>query len=152
MYVDFHQAAHRQVPEASPCCCRNVLMRGAGHRGLLSRPRPPRAPRALLPGRRGEAGVGASSISTTETLRAQPPKPCAPGEGPSSLQLRLVWVCVCVCMRTRVCVCVCVCARACVPTILRSTWYLFSVFIEVACFFSLCSQIILELSVAGRYE
>ena len=112
MYLDFHQAAHRQVPEALPCCCRNVLMRGAGHRGLLSRPRPPRAPRALLPGRRGEAGVGASSISTTETLRAQPPKPCAPEEGPSSLQLRLVWVCVCVCMRTRVCVCVCV--RACV--------------------------------------
>lgn len=128
----------------------------------------PLAPSSL--GRRGEAGVGASSVSTTETLRAQPPKPCAPGEGPSSLQLRLVWVCVCVCMRTRARVCVCMCTRACVcvhvhaytcvcvracacaPTVLRSTWYLFSVFIEVACFFSLCPQIILELSVAGRYE
>ena len=62
----------------------------------------------------------------------------------------------CMCVHTCACVCACVHVRvracACAPTILRSTWYLFSVFIEVACFFSLCPQIILELSVAGRYE
>ena len=121
MYVDFHQAAQRRVTEALPCCSRNVLTRGPGHRGLLSLPRPPRAPRALLPAKEGEAGVGASSVPTTETRRAALRGRAQLFAAAVGLGL-CMHVCVrtCVCMRvcvhvcTRVCACVCVRVHVCV--------------------------------------
>lgn len=111
MYVDFHQAAQRRVTEALPCCSRNVLTRGPGHRGLLSLPRPPRAPRALLPAKEGEAGVGASSVPTTETRRA-----ALRGRAQLFAAAVGLGLCMHVCVRTCVCmrVCVHVCTRVCV--------------------------------------
>ena len=134
---------------------------------MCSSPAPaPRAPHALLPGMEGRSRWECLHFAPRKHSGLRPSKTPRSRGGPSSLQL--VWVvhvcvsvcvcvracvclCVCVCVHVCVhaCVCVCACARLCTPTVLRSTWYLFSV-LEVACFFSLSSQIILELSVAGR--
>ena len=108
MYADFHQAAQRRVTEASPCCSRSVLARGACHRGLLSRPRPPRAPRALVPGKEGEAGVGAqSSLVSTDTRRAA-------RRGRAQLFAAAVGLGLCTRVRVHMCARACVCVRVCV--------------------------------------
>ena len=167
----FPSGGAETVTEALPCCsCVDVRSRPP------CAPLPPQPPGPLTPSSPGwRAGAGGSvfTLHHGNTQGCAPPKPRAPGEGPalcswSGLCMCVclclcVCVCVCVCMRVCLCVCVCVhvcvhacvcvcaCTRLCTPTVLRSTWYLFSV-LEVACFFSLCSQIILELSVAGKCE